>query len=161
MKNVALGFAYRPKAILAVFTTGVFPDQNRSGENSGAIVKADTAVTQRLGMPGLIPLELDLGVLRLKRTLRKQSPHGDRSIAVRIPSRPGAVRRHRRSPGGENLPRRLRQHVAGEVVPWVTPEGRPSCSRRMISTMAPVSLSFTRLWKAGPCGPFRGSPQRP
>jgi len=57
MKNVALGFAYRPKATLAVLTADVFPDQNRSGENSGAIVKADTAVTQRLGMLGHIPLE--------------------------------------------------------------------------------------------------------
>jgi len=35
--------------------------------------------------------------------------------------------------------------VAGEVVPRVTPEGGLSCRRRMISTMPPVSLSFSRL----------------
>jgi hypothetical protein len=40
-----------------------------------------------------------------------------------------------------DLPRLLRQHVAGEVVPRVKPEGRLSCSRCMIST----SLSFSRL----------------
>jgi hypothetical protein len=44
-----------------------------------------------------------------------------------------------------DLPRLLRQHVAGEVIPRVTPEGRLSCSRCMISTMAPVSLSLSRL----------------
>ena len=44
-----------------------------------------------------------------------------------------------------DLPRLLRQHVAGEVIPRVKPEGRLSCSRCMISTMAPVSLSLSRL----------------
>ena len=44
-----------------------------------------------------------------------------------------------------DLPRLLRQHVAGEVIPRVKPEGRLSCSRCMISTMAPVSLSLRRL----------------
>jgi hypothetical protein len=44
-----------------------------------------------------------------------------------------------------DLPRLLRQHVIDEVVPRVRPEGRLSCSRCMISTMAPVSVSFSRL----------------
>jgi hypothetical protein len=35
--------------------------------------------------------------------------------------------------------------MADEIVPRVTPEGRLSCSRRMISTMAPCCLSFSRL----------------
>ena len=45
----------------------------------------------------------------------------------------------------EALPGFLRQHVAGEVVPRVTPEGRLSCSRCMIRTIAPVFLSLRRL----------------
>ena len=44
-----------------------------------------------------------------------------------------------------DVPRLLRQHVAGEVVPRVTPEGRLSCSRCMITTMTPLRLSFSRL----------------
>jgi hypothetical protein len=40
----------------------------------------------------------------------------------------------------------LRQDVAGEVVPWVMPpEGRLSCRRCMISTIAPRNLSLSRL----------------
>jgi hypothetical protein len=44
-----------------------------------------------------------------------------------------------------DLPRLLRQHMAGEIVPRVKPEGRLSCRRCMISTMAPASLSLSRL----------------
>jgi hypothetical protein len=49
----------------------------------------------------------------------------------------------RRDP--HHLPRLLRQHVAGEVVLRVTPEGRLSCNRCMIKTIAPVNLSLSRL----------------
>src|SRR6266446_11006230 len=41
------------------------------------------------------------------------------------------------------LPRLLLQYMAGEVVPRVMPEGRLSCRRCMISTMAPLSLSLS------------------
>ena len=44
-----------------------------------------------------------------------------------------------------DLPGLLRQHVADEIIPRVTPEGRLSCSRCMISTMAPCCLSLSRL----------------
>jgi hypothetical protein len=44
-----------------------------------------------------------------------------------------------------DLPRLLRQHMAGEVVPRVKPEGRLSCRRCMISTIARESLSLSRL----------------
>ena len=44
-----------------------------------------------------------------------------------------------------HLPRLLLQYVAGEVVPRLTPEGRLSCRRCMISTIAPLSLSLSRL----------------
>jgi hypothetical protein len=44
-----------------------------------------------------------------------------------------------------DFPRLLRKHMAGEIVPRITPEGRLSCRRCMISTMAPASLSFSRL----------------
>jgi hypothetical protein len=44
-----------------------------------------------------------------------------------------------------DLPFLLRQHVADEIVPRVTPEGRLSCSRCIMRTMAPASLSFSRL----------------
>ena len=44
-----------------------------------------------------------------------------------------------------DLPRLLRQHVADEIVPRVMPEGRLSCSRYMIRTIAPFSLSLSRL----------------
>src|SRR5262249_15758164 len=49
----------------------------------------------------------------------------------------------RREP--HHLPRLLLEHVAGEVVPRVMPEGRLSCRRCMINTMAPESLSLSRL----------------
>jgi hypothetical protein len=39
----------------------------------------------------------------------------------------------------------LGQHVADQIVPRVKPEGRLSCSRCMISTMAPFRLSLSRL----------------
>jgi hypothetical protein len=71
MENVAVAFADRPKAVLAVLTAGIVPDQNPPGENSGAIVKSDTPLAQRPGMLGLIPLEFPMGMLRLKRTPRK------------------------------------------------------------------------------------------
>ena len=44
-----------------------------------------------------------------------------------------------------DVPILLRHHVTGEVVPRVTPEGRLSCNRCMISTIAPESLSLSRL----------------
>jgi hypothetical protein len=44
-----------------------------------------------------------------------------------------------------HFPLLLRQHVAGEVIPRAKPEGRLSCNRWMISTMAPTSLSLRRL----------------
>jgi len=44
-----------------------------------------------------------------------------------------------------DLPGLLRQHVADEIIPRVTPEGRLSCRRCMISTMAPCCLSLSRL----------------
>jgi hypothetical protein len=44
-----------------------------------------------------------------------------------------------------DLPILLRQHVAGEIVPRVMPEGRLSCSRCMIRMIAPVRVSFSRL----------------
>jgi hypothetical protein len=40
----------------------------------------------------------------------------------------------------------LRQHVADEIVPRVTPEGRLSFSRCMIRMIAPVRVSFRRLY---------------
>jgi hypothetical protein len=44
-----------------------------------------------------------------------------------------------------NLSILLCQHMAREVVPRVKPEGRLSCSLCMISTIAPESLSLSRL----------------
>jgi hypothetical protein len=44
-----------------------------------------------------------------------------------------------------DVPILLRHHVAGEVVPRVMPEGRLSCNRCMTSTIAPESLSLSRL----------------
>jgi hypothetical protein len=44
-----------------------------------------------------------------------------------------------------DLPFFLRQHMRGQIIPRVKPEGRLSCSRCMISTIAPSSLSFNRL----------------
>jgi hypothetical protein len=44
-----------------------------------------------------------------------------------------------------NLSILLCQHMAREVVPRVKPEGRLSCSPCMISTIAPESLSLSRL----------------
>jgi hypothetical protein len=44
-----------------------------------------------------------------------------------------------------DLPIFLRRHVADQIIPRVMLEGRLSCSRCMISTMAPSSLSFSRL----------------
>jgi hypothetical protein len=45
-------------------------------------------------------------------------------------------RRNRREP--HHLPPLLRQYMAGEVVPRVTPEGRLSCSRCLISRSQPA-----------------------
>jgi hypothetical protein len=39
----------------------------------------------------------------------------------------------------------LRQHMTDQTVPRVKPEGRLSCSRCMISTIAPSRLSLSRL----------------
>jgi hypothetical protein len=39
----------------------------------------------------------------------------------------------------------LRQHMADQIVPQVTPEGRLSCIRCMIRMIAPFSLSLRRL----------------
>ncbi len=75
MENVAVGFAYRPKAVLAILMAGILPDQNRPGENPGTIVKADTAIAQRICMLGLIPLEFHMGMLRLKRTPPQGAGH--------------------------------------------------------------------------------------
>ena len=50
---------------------------------------------------------------------------------------------NRRQP--RDLPRLLRQHMAREIVPRIMPEGRLSCNRCMISTIAPESLSLSRL----------------
>ena len=44
-----------------------------------------------------------------------------------------------------DVPVLLRHHVTGEVVPRVMPEGRLSCNRCMTSTIAPESLSLSRL----------------
>ena len=44
-----------------------------------------------------------------------------------------------------DLPILLRQHVAREIVPQVKPEGWLSCSRCMITMIAPVRVSFSRL----------------
>jgi hypothetical protein len=44
-----------------------------------------------------------------------------------------------------DLPIFLGQHVADQIVPPVKPEGRLSCNRCMISTMAPFCLSLSRL----------------
>jgi hypothetical protein len=44
-----------------------------------------------------------------------------------------------------HLPILPRHHAAGEIVPRVTPEGRLSCSRCMITMIAPVLVSLSRL----------------
>jgi hypothetical protein len=43
------------------------------------------------------------------------------------------------------LPVFLGQYMADQIVPRVKPEGRLSCSRCMIRTIAPFFLSFSRL----------------
>jgi hypothetical protein len=57
MENVALGFADRPEAILALVMSGVLPDQNRPFEYSGAIIEADATLAQGPGVLGFIPFE--------------------------------------------------------------------------------------------------------
>jgi hypothetical protein len=42
-----------------------------------------------------------------------------------------------------HLPRLLRQHVTGEVVPRVTPEGMLSGGRCIINTIAPLCWSLS------------------
>jgi hypothetical protein len=46
VRNVAVGFANRPEAILAVVVAAVLPDQNRLGEDSSGIVETDAAFAQ-------------------------------------------------------------------------------------------------------------------
>jgi hypothetical protein len=42
-----------------------------------------------------------------------------------------------------HLPRLLRQHVTGEIVPRVTPEGMLSGGRCIINTIAPLCWSLS------------------
>jgi hypothetical protein len=44
-----------------------------------------------------------------------------------------------------DIPILLGHHMAGEIVPRVTPEGRLSCSRCMITMTEPLRVSFSRL----------------
>jgi hypothetical protein len=52
-----VGLSDRPEPILAVIAAGIFPDQDRPRENSGAIVKTDATFAQRLEVLCVIPLE--------------------------------------------------------------------------------------------------------
>ena len=51
-----------------------------------------------------------------------------------------------------HLPILLSQHMAGEIVPRVTPEGRLSCSRCMITMIAPVLVSLSGCRGCGRTG---------
>jgi hypothetical protein len=44
-----------------------------------------------------------------------------------------------------DIPILLRHHMASQIVPRVTPEGRLSCSRCMITMIEPPQVSFSRL----------------
>ena len=58
MQNVAFTFAHGPESRLAVFAAGVLRDRDRSLEDSSAVVEADAAFAQGLGVLGFVPLEL-------------------------------------------------------------------------------------------------------
>jgi hypothetical protein len=79
MQNVAFAVAHGPEALFAIVAAGVLPDHDRSFEDSGAIVEADAASAQRPGLFGFVPLELNLGRVRLKRTSRKPCPSAGES----------------------------------------------------------------------------------
>jgi hypothetical protein len=65
VENVAVSFANRPEAILAVIAPGILPDQNRPGENSGGIVETDAAFAQRPDVLCLVPTRILSEVIRL------------------------------------------------------------------------------------------------
>lgn len=71
MENVALALADGSKAVLSIVATGVLPYYNRSLEDPRAVGEADAAFAQGSGVLGLIPLELHLKMVRLKRTTHK------------------------------------------------------------------------------------------
>src|SRR5438132_9498465 len=70
MESVAVAFAYRPKAILAVLTAGILSDQRKFARRRQNRCRGRAA-----SWLGLIPLEFHMGMLRLKRRPRKLLGH--------------------------------------------------------------------------------------
>jgi hypothetical protein len=66
MQNLAFAFAHGPQTLLAIVTAGVLPDHDRSLEDSSAVIEANAALAQRLGVLGFVPLEFHLSAGTLK-----------------------------------------------------------------------------------------------
>jgi hypothetical protein len=71
---------------------------------------------------------------------RRVKTGGPAKVSVGVP--PVLFGNHRKT---DDLPILLRQYVAGQIVPRVTPEGRLSCSRCIISMITPFCSRPSRF----------------